>query len=501
MSILTPKWKKKLKDKLWRINHLYKIVDKNGDLITFKMNYEQGVLFDKYRNERIGIGLRENILKDRQIGITTFHVIYYLDEVIFNKNRTAAIIAHEREALEKIFRKAKLALENMPAFLIPKTTIENKNELTFASLNSSIYIALKVRSGTINHLHVSEIAYIRDYKELIAGSFSAVPMNGDITCETTGNGLDDFHDDWIMSKDSVIWRNHFFSWLQHEGYQSNIHMDRTDYDDYLGDIPQERKNWWYIKLEEKKNDFGIMKQEYPMKEEDAFLHSGKGIFEEELEHSQIPELEALSKPDDWFTVYEEPIEGESYCIGADTSLGHKDGDAQCFYVMNNRTWGIVGCFHGRIAPDLYASEMVKWAEKYNMAFVGIEENNSGIAVIGFVKDEYSNLYQRERRDKTTQEVTLQYGWFTTEKSKDEIIAATKKAIRELDVEKIPASLKMELTTFVLKENGKKEAIGGKFDDRVLAFGITIMMIKHNPYYEISTKASTYMGRETNYHRR
>ena len=108
-AILPPNWRIKLRDKLWRINHLYKIINKEGDLVTFKMNFEQSSLIFKYRDKRPGIGLRENILKDRQIGITTFHVLYYLDEVIFNKNRTAAIIAHEREALEKIFRKAKLA--------------------------------------------------------------------------------------------------------------------------------------------------------------------------------------------------------------------------------------------------------------------------------------------------------------------------------------------------------------------------------------------------------
>ena len=291
MNILSKKDKKRLRDKSWRLNHLYKIINKHGQLVTFKLNYEQKQLLNSYIIPREGLGLREYILKDRQIGITTFHVLYYLDEVIFNKNRTAAIIAHEREALEKIFRKVKIALENMPHFLIPHTTIENKRELTFADLNSSIYIALKVRSGTVNHLHISEIAFIKDYRELKAGSFSTVPINGDITCESTGNGLNGFYKDWHANKHSSIWRNRFFSWEEHLEYESGIPYIDHNYDDYLRDITERKKNWWHIKLEELGRDFGLMKQEYPLNEEDAFLHSGKGLFIDELEGKVVLEIE------------------------------------------------------------------------------------------------------------------------------------------------------------------------------------------------------------------
>ena len=179
-------------------------------------------------------------------------------------------------------------------------------------------------------------------------------------------------------------------------------------------------------------------------------------------------------------------------------MGHKEGDASCFYIINSRSWDIVAYWHGRLAPDLFGTEIIRYAKEYNNAFVGIEENNSGIAVINTVKDDYSNLYQRERRDKVTEEVTSQLGWFTTQKSKDEIIAVIKQTLREKIVGVIPTSLKGELSTFVLKDNGSKEAMAGCHDDHVMAFGITLMMVKHNPYYEMSTKPSRYMGRVVSY---
>ena len=242
-----------------------------------------------------------------------------------------------------------------------------------------------------------------------------------------------------------------------------------------------------------------MKQEYPLNEEDAFLHSGKGLFQDELEKGNFRVIDSVEEEDN-MSIYKEPEDGEEYCIGADCSMGHKDGDAQCFYVMNSKTWEVAARWHGRIAPDLYAEQIIKWGDYYNEAFVGIEENNCGLAVITTVKQDYTNLYQRERRDKVTDEITHQLGWYTSDKTKDEIIASVKKALREGDVPGIPIELREELKTFVQKENGKREALEGCHDDEVMAFGITIMMIKHNPYYEIKTSHSKFMGRETYYSR-
>ena len=74
-------------------------------------------------------------------------------------------------------------------------------------------------------------------------------------------------------------------------------------------------------------------------------------------------------------------------------------------------------------------------------------------------------------------------------------------MRENIIQNLPESLREELNTFVIKENGKREALSGCHDDHVMAFGITLMMVKHNPYYEQKTGPSTYMGRETSYNRR
>jgi len=62
----------KLLSKSWRLSHLYKIVDKNAQTITFKRNQAQEKLnaYMKELKEKYGC-VRLIILKARQLGVTT----------------------------------------------------------------------------------------------------------------------------------------------------------------------------------------------------------------------------------------------------------------------------------------------------------------------------------------------------------------------------------------------------------------------------------------------
>src|SRR5574343_2111798 len=85
-----------LKSRKWRINNLYWIIDKQGQMVKFKMNQFQEFIFDNFWYFTV-------ILKARQLGITTFFSILYLDAVLFNKNKTAGILAHTEKDASKIF--------------------------------------------------------------------------------------------------------------------------------------------------------------------------------------------------------------------------------------------------------------------------------------------------------------------------------------------------------------------------------------------------------------
>lgn len=104
--MLTDKQKKLLKNRFWRLNHLYKIKDKNGKCVTFKMTPEQLEYFD-------GMHDRNVILKARQLGFTTEVCIIQLDLAIFHR-KECALIAHTRPDAERLFRnKTQFAYQRM----------------------------------------------------------------------------------------------------------------------------------------------------------------------------------------------------------------------------------------------------------------------------------------------------------------------------------------------------------------------------------------------------
>jgi len=493
MGQLTPKVFERLNSKHWRMNHLYKIVNKNRDLVQMRFNPEQEKLYRAYANKKSaqpGL-LREMILKNRQVGFSTFHLIWMLDDCIFLKNQNACLIAHEQEALEKLFRIVKTAWENMPEELRPKATLENIRELHFPHSNSTIFIALKARSGTLSHLHVSEYAKIKDVIELKSGSFQAAGA-GDITVEFTGNGLNHAYTDW---NENSAWSKHFFPWTEHEEYTLKDWAGLRNHEEYLNKlkVTEEQKNWWYAKLDEL-GDIGLLKQEYPAEDDEAFITSSRGVFSDVLETPESTPISSLNEPHLVLDIYEEPGKEEQYVIGADPSGGFADGDFSCFYIINSRTRKIALEWHGHIAPDLFGLEIKKYADKYNQAFIGIEVNNHGLSTINAIKDLGVDLYQRERRDRVTNEITTELGWQTTAQSKDELLDEIRTNLRDGSVKTIPKGLKRELQTFVRKENGRCEAEEGCHDDKVVALGIGLMMVKASPYWVIKTKKNKFMGR-------
>ena len=86
-----------LGDRLWRLNNLYRIADKTGRKIPFRLNWAQTELLE---------GLHECnlILKARQLGFTTFIQLYMLDACLFNSNIRAGTIAHRLDDARVIFR-------------------------------------------------------------------------------------------------------------------------------------------------------------------------------------------------------------------------------------------------------------------------------------------------------------------------------------------------------------------------------------------------------------
>jgi len=85
----------KLACREWRMSNLYYIKNKQAEKVLFTPNWAQKELMKPH--------YLNIILKARQLGVTTYHSILFLDTCLFNSNVNAAIIADTKPNAKEIF--------------------------------------------------------------------------------------------------------------------------------------------------------------------------------------------------------------------------------------------------------------------------------------------------------------------------------------------------------------------------------------------------------------
>ena len=282
-------------DKSWRLNHLYKIITKQGQLETFRFNWAQKQLFEDLHTCNI-------VLKARQLGISTFCALYILDECLFTPRTQAGIIAHTREDAEYLFKRIKLAYDNLPCVetsegvLDLKRMFQAKNdsarELTFTN-DSMIRVGTSMRSSTLNILHLSEFGkicaqYPQKAEEIITGSLNTVATGQRIFIESTAEGSSGYFKEMCVKAEERLsqkkklspaeFRFHFFPWHMHPEYQLNesvYHFPKMqEYYEQLRakgiNLTEYQKAWYTQKYNIQKDG---MLREYPSTPQEAFQAS------------------------------------------------------------------------------------------------------------------------------------------------------------------------------------------------------------------------------------
>ncbi|HED9682633.1 TPA: terminase [Klebsiella pneumoniae] len=291
--MLTEKQKALLKNRFWRLNHLYKIKDKNGKCVTFKMTPEQLEYFD-------GMHDRNVILKARQLGFTTEVCIIQLDLAIFHK-KECALIAHSLPDAERLFRnKTQFAYQRMPddIKLANPLVKETTSEYVFAK-GGSVTVSTSFRGGTLYSLHVSEFGkicakYPEKAKEIVTGAFEAVPLGGVITLESTAEGRAGYFYDYCAEAEKAMlqgkelsnldWKFFFFSWWKNPQYAidpveplpARLLEYFAEMEAKHGIVVNELQKAWYYAKEKTLGD--DMKREYPTIPAEAFQQSVEGAY-------------------------------------------------------------------------------------------------------------------------------------------------------------------------------------------------------------------------------
>lgn len=285
--------KNKLGDREWRIANLYFIKDKAGRKIPFRPNWAQRKLYAT-------IWYFNLILKARQLGFTTFILIYFLDTCLFNSNQAAGVIAHTREDAEDLFdNKVKFAYDNLPQWLKDQrpATQDSAKKLVFSN-GSSFTVGTSLRSGTYQLLLVSEYGkvsakYPEKAREIKTGALNTVEIGQQIFVESTAEGKSgEFYELCQLAQNlnaqgkqltRLEPRFHFFAWFDNPDYrltdeETQGTVIEQDLVKYLAKFPKldaNQKAWYAAKYAVMGDD---MRREYPSTPEEAFEGSAEGAY-------------------------------------------------------------------------------------------------------------------------------------------------------------------------------------------------------------------------------
>jgi hypothetical protein len=282
-----------LSDRIWRLDNLYFITNKRGEKQLFKRNWAQVQLYD-------GIHYCNIVLKARQLGITTFISLLFLDTALFNSNVSCGIIADTEENAKYIFRKIKFAYDCLPEPLkaIREAKIDSAKELTFSN-NSLIRVGTSLRSATFQYLLISEFGKIAadDQKratEILTGSLNTIAKGSYCFIESTAKGREGAFYNLCMEaqrmRDSekvltqLDYKFHFMPWHKHPEYCINestpIPEDLIKYFKELQEvhsikITSHQMAWYAVKYKTQGDD---MLREYPSTAEEAFQANVEGHY-------------------------------------------------------------------------------------------------------------------------------------------------------------------------------------------------------------------------------
>lgn len=532
-----------IEDKRWRMDNLYWIITKSGTKELFTMNKAQRHFFDNYLNPKDPTKrfYRHIILKARQLGFTTFIDLWILDEILFNTNREALVIAHTINDATEIFdRKIDYAIRNMSPevknakFKLVRNSAKKVQVVVDygpeEGSTSSIQVSNSGRSGTYFYVHISEFAklcamYSQRAKEVETGTFPAVPFDGSIFIESTAEGMagrfyELFNETWPQRdkmtpmKSRVMFMPHFYNWQYDDTemakiteiiHTSDMDLCEIDWEEYRQEhsLTPKEITYYYMKwlqMGGKNSTDAVHKlhQEYPTTPEEAFLSTGQTYFPTSKVFSQMQtvkmgkrgeliingrgDLEFQEHSSGNLEIFEAPEKGQRYVIGGDTAEGLAHGDKQALYVLKHKTEKCVAVYRSNVPPDEFIGVAYNVGKFYNFALLGIEANKDGLWVNdGLDKLGYVNLYYRKVFDDITKNVTKFFGWKTTSTTRPFALAALKAIFLRL-TDGFPMAILSEMVTFLRNAKGRPEALSGKHDDVVMAASIAYAILQEQGKY-------------------
>lgn len=532
------------------------IKDKFANIVPFVPNEPQRALIDYVLlciSEKRPV--KVIILKARQMGFSTAveALCYWWTSTNFNIN--SVIIGNDEKSSLNLYRMFRRYFDNTNILFKPSVRYNTKSDLTFEKFDETgkqigLGSAIKIetaknksagRSDTVNFLHASELGAWENGEDLVASLMQTVPdaevmdKPSMVFLESTAEGRGNyFHKEYVAA---VSKKNNyqplFAPWWILDTYERDATFEDlgqlNDYESFLVELMKKghetlghkftikedsipRKIAYYRR---KAKDFAAtperLPQEYPSTWEEAFIASGKNVFNplalqemekdaaslEDVDYYKITPLEdrpyeefELEKvqfepnetPDDFtykapLKIWEKSQPYKEYVIGADVAEGLKGGDFSVATVVDVSTMAVVARWRGHCDPDKFGEILGALGTYYNYALIGVEVNNHGLTTVQKLRDTfYTNLYKRDRGyDEEWETPTVNLGWKTDMRTKRLMIDDLIKLVRERVIKDKDIVFINEAFSYVRDERGRMNAEEGSHDDVVMSTAIAYQL--------------------------
>jgi hypothetical protein len=484
--------------------HAVKIRSKDGQIVPLVLNRVQRRFVKLLISQTTATGrVRVIVLKARQQGLSTVITAFMYWWLSQHSAQKGLVVTHKADSTRALFDMYKRVHANVPEWLRPSTSYSSRKELTFDKLDTGLMVATAggegiARGEMLSHTHLSELAFwpSATAAENLNGILQSVPntQGTAVFIESTANGFNEFHELWGGAVEGKNGFTPFFAaWFESDEYREPVPADfeRTLEETDLAVLALREWNitiddaqlvWRRHKIAQ--NGRELFMQEYPATADEAFLASGRPVFDPEhivpllntaptpIKRMAVEEGVLHDHSRGELSVYKEFDPAQTYTIGADVAQGVRNGDYSCAQVLDGDKEQ-VAVWHGHIHPDAFADVLKALGLHYNSALIACERNMHGLLTnVRLWKDlRYPNVFMDVTEGQIADRDTLNVGFLTSVKTKPLIIDRLRAAVRDKDAKLNDANTLREMQTFVVTESGSMEAEPGKHDDRVMALAI------------------------------
>jgi hypothetical protein len=435
------------KSVIYFIWHYVKIIHPVYGKVPFKLYPFQVSVLRKWLNNKYSV-----MLKPRQMGMSTLVCAYVLWLALFFPHKKILIVSIKLSVAKAMLNKVKRMYEGLPNFLKMEvvngggsdTRIGTVTKIEFAN-GSEIEISSATedagRSEAVSLLVMDEVAFQRYASSIWGAAQPTLSTGGRAILLSTAFGVGNFfHRTWV---DALQGLNGFepilLNWQMH---------------------PERGIKWYLDQL--KKLGAKRTAQEIDC----DFLKSGYNVFNldvireiDDRLRERVP-VEVHLNGD--LKVYFRPEKGKKYVIGSDVSTG-RSRDYSTFSVMD-LAGKEYACYKGKASPRELAHLLMEWGARYNYATLAPEVNALGEGVTATIQEHhYPNIFHSIAKtlklEQFEKDTTLIAGWFTTGKTRHEIITGLDDDLEEGLVELWNPFFTNESYTFIYNDNNKPIALG------------------------------------------